>query len=112
MRNIKKILLLSFAAVSFSVLSETESRVADVEPSIQYKSPPMQLTNYITGKKVVINDPDNITSEEAKSFIPPLPESAPIFDLYIEQGYSIINSIQYTHEDILEIYSKYLDKNN
>lgn len=93
-----------FADESIAIQNKSEAK------EVVFESPPIRLLNYKTGQKELIMKPDLLKPEEALKFIPPLPESSVIFNLYVEEGFPVMESIQYTHQDILELYKKHIKK--
>ena len=109
----KLITSLLIAALSGSAMADESISIQQPsqkteQKEITFESPPIRLINYQTREKELILKPDNLTSEEAMKFIPPLPEAPVIFNLYIEEGFSVMDAIQYTHQDILELYKQYV----
>ena len=89
------------------VVSPIENQQLKEQKKAVPQSPPVRLMNYQTREKELIMEPDNLTREDSLKFIPPLKESVFIFDLYLGEGFSVIDSIRYTHVDIIELYKDY-----
>lgn len=68
----------------------------------------IRLLNYETREKELILEPLKLTKEDVVKFLPPLKESGLIYDMYIESGFNVIESIKYTHMDIIEIYKDHI----
>jgi hypothetical protein len=110
-KNIKIILPL-IMALSFSSFAsdqvETKNYTEDQIRAIVGQS--ISLINYETREKELILEPLKMTRDEALKFIPPLKESPVIYDIYIESGYNVIDSIKFTHMDIIELYKGFVEK--